>query len=92
MLLPSGRVCHSPQLHEPSLYLSDITASLCPVGWGGRGVGVGGVIPGAAAPLFVLDEGQDVGEREGLAALPTGQQVTTLLNTPDPGKGPPLLQ
>lgn len=91
MLLPSGRVCHSPQLHEPSLYLSDITASLCPVGWGGRGVGVGGVIPGAAAPLFVLDEGQDAGEREGLIALPTGQQVTTLLTTPDLGKGPPLL-
>lgn len=91
MLLPSGRVCHSPQLHEPSLYLSDNTALLCSVGWGGRGVSVGVVIPGVAAPLFVLDEGQDAGEREGLIALPTGQQVTTLLTTPDLGKGPPLL-
>lgn len=52
---------------------------------------VGVVIPGVAAPLFVLDEGQDAGEREGLIALPTGQQVTTLLTTPDLGKGPPLL-
>lgn len=52
---------------------------------------VGVVIPGVAAPLFVLDEGQDAGEREGPIALPTGQQVTTLLTTPDLGKGPPLL-
>lgn len=32
----------------------------------------------AAVALFVLDEGQDVGEGEGLAALSAGQEVAAL--------------
>lgn len=38
----------------------------------------------AAVALFVLDEGQDVGKREGLAALAAGQEVTVLAECWDP--------
>jgi len=52
-------------------------------GGGGRGVGARVLVSRAAAPLFVLDERQDVGEGEGPAALAAGQEVTTLARSLD---------
>lgn len=37
-----------------------------------------GLVVSAAVALFVLDEGQDVGKGEGLAALSAGQKVAVL--------------
>lgn len=37
-----------------------------------------GLAVSAAVALFVLDEGQDVGKGEGLAALSAGQKVAVL--------------
>lgn len=37
-----------------------------------------GSVESAAVALFVLDEGQDVGKGEGLAALSAGQKVAVL--------------
>ena len=84
-LLPPGLV---PIHDSPQLYISFTRASvhaawLRPIGWGRRSVGIGGVASRAAATLFVLDERQDVGEREGLATLATGQEVTTFITPAD---------
>lgn len=84
-LLPPGPVpgSPSPQLDEARPQLGAGDALLCSVGRrGGCGVGVGG-LASAAAALFVLDERQDVGEGEGPAALAAGQEVTTLVGSPD---------
>lgn len=51
---------------------------------GGSGRGAAGWGPGAAVALLVLDESQDVGEREGLAALAARQEVTVLAEGRDP--------
>lgn len=42
-----------------------------------------GLAASAAVALFVLDEGQDVGKGEGLAALSAGQEVTVLAEPRD---------
>lgn len=63
--------CPSPELDEAGAQLG--AGNMLPRSAGGRGwCGVGGEISGGAATLFVLNEGQDVGEGECLTALAAG--------------------
>lgn len=71
----------SPQLDEagprPTLAGPLVPGSAGRRGWGGADAR--GRVSGAAAALLVLDERQNVGQWEGLAALATGEEVTTFV-------------
>lgn len=80
-LLPPGLAPRgpSPQLDEAGARVALDAVLGRPVRRGGRGVArCEGLSLGPAAALFVLNEGQDVSQGEGAAALSAGEQVPRL--------------